>query len=148
VKIKGDWMFKKLEKWRNNRNISNADYKVYFGNIIEELLEPLYDKQDVKFIKDSIVDAWYRDIKLDETKVIDTICDIGVFSINESENMGYNFEDSMSETIKEISSRKQDPIQKAEWEANGACGKWKKQVDQSVDTLYTADYSKCKREKR
>jgi len=142
-------MFKKLEKWRNDRNISKVDYKVYFENVIEELLEPMYEKDVVKYIKGRIVDEWYVDIGfLDEAKIVDTINDIGVFSINENENMGYDFEKTMDETIKEISSRKQDPEQKAEWEANGACGKWKKQADQNKDTLYTADYLKCKRDKR
>jgi hypothetical protein len=58
--------------------------------------------------------------------------------------LGYDFEKCMIETIKEISSREQDPIQKEEWSKNGPSGKWQKNKQQNPDTLYKADYESCK----
>jgi phosphoribosyl-ATP pyrophosphohydrolase len=62
------------------------------------------------------------------------------------EHLGYDFDCVMDETIKEISSRQQDPEQKKRWKENGFNGeKWHKNLNQSKDTLYKADYSKCKK---
>lgn len=58
--------------------------------------------------------------------------------------LGYDFEKCMLETIKEISSREQDPKQKEEWSKNGPSGKWQKNKQQNPDTLYKADYESCK----
>lgn len=57
---------------------------------------------------------------------------------------GYDFEKCMLETIKEISSRRQDPKQFSDWVENGASGKWLKDKNQDPDTLYKADYERCK----
>jgi hypothetical protein len=59
--------------------------------------------------------------------------------------MGYNFEKCMLETIKEISSRRQDPQQASDWLVNGISGKWQKDKNQDPQTLYKADYERCKR---
>jgi hypothetical protein len=62
------------------------------------------------------------------------------------EHLGYDFECVMNETIKEISSRQQDPEQKKRWKKNGSNGeKWQKDKSQDKNTLYKADYSKCKK---
>ena len=64
------------------------------------------------------------------------------------ENLGYDFNNCMIETIKEISSRQQDPEQKKRWD-NGdykVGEKWQKWKEQPKETLYKADYSKCKLE--
>ena len=139
-------IYKLLAKWRNERNITNPDYRVYFQNIIEELFEPLgYTKEEISIIKIDIYNKYYpNELVLNENLVVDTICDIKVFSINELGTMKYNGKKCMSETIKEISSRQQDSFQKEIWDKNGASGKWLKSQEQSKDTLYVADYSKCK----
>jgi len=138
-------MFKKLKQWRNERKISKANYKLFCENIIEELLEPLYDKEVVKEIKKQIVNNWFDVNPKSENDIIDTICDISVFSINEAENMNYDFEKSMDETIKEISSRKQSPIQKEIWEKWGYDNtKWEKDKNQPKETLYKANYESCR----
>jgi hypothetical protein len=59
-------------------------------------------------------------------------------------SLGFYFEKCMLETIKEISSRRQDPKQFAEWAENGANGKWIKDKNQDPSTLYKADYESCK----
>lgn len=139
-------IYKLLAKWRKERNITNPDYRVYFQNIIEELFEPLgYSKEEISIIKIDIYNRYYpNELVLNENLVVDTICDIKVFSINELGTMKYNGKKCMKETIKEISSREQEPQQKEEWSKNGANGKWLKWQEQPKDTLYAADYSKCK----
>ena len=60
---------------------------------------------------------------------------------------GYNPHETLLETIKEISSRKQDPKQKERWANDDKLKrlqKWKKFKEQDKKTLYKADYSKCK----
>lgn len=60
------------------------------------------------------------------------------------EDMGYDFKKCMLETIKEISLRKQDPIQAIEWQENGASEKWQKDKNQDSSTIYKANYGLCK----
>ena len=139
-------IYKLLAKWRKERNITNPDYRVYFQNIIEELIEPLgYTKEEISIIKIDIYSKYFPDYSIiDENKIVDTICDIKVFSINELGTMKYNGKKCMKETIKEISSREQDKDQKENWLKNGAVGKWQKDSSQDKETLYIANYSKCK----
>lgn len=139
-------IYKLLAKWRKERNITNPDYRVYFQNIIEEILEPLgYSKEEISIIKRDIYNKYYPShLVLNENLIVDTICDIKVFSINELGTMKYNGKKCMKETIKEISSREQDKYQKENWLKNGAVGKWQKDSSQNKDTLYVANYSKCK----
>jgi hypothetical protein len=59
-------------------------------------------------------------------------------------DMGYDYVRCMRETIKEISSRMQDPIQMKDWAVNGANGKWLKDPNQPESTKYKADYDSCK----
>jgi len=58
-------------------------------------------------------------------------------------NLGYDYEKCMLETIKEISSREQDPSQADLWYNQGISGKWEKNRMQDPKTLYKADYSSC-----
>lgn len=138
-------IYKLLAKWRKERNITKPNYYTYCSNIIEELLEPLYEKEVIKEIQTEIVDKYFIvDYNVDENKIVDTICDIKVFSINELGTMKYNGKKCVKETIKEISSRKQNPAQKEIWLKHGANGKWQKDKLQDKETLYQANYSKCK----
>ena len=67
---------------------------------------------------------------------VDDWCDLIVVAAGAIYQQGYNPELSLQETVKEISSRRGsiDP----------STGKWEKQKDQPLETLYRADYSKCK----
>lgn len=65
-------------------------------------------------------------------------------SIRELVNLGYDYEKCMLETIKEISSRIQDPNQMKDWAENGVSGKWLKDKNQPESTKYKADYDSCK----
>ena len=58
-------------------------------------------------------------------------------------SLGYCFIKAMKECLAEINSREQDPQQAKDWAENGASGKWQKFTQQSLDTLYKADYSKA-----
>lgn len=140
-------IYKLLAKWRKERNITNPDYRVYFQNIIEELFEPLgYTKEEISIIKIDIYNKYYpNELVLNENLIVDTICDIKVFSINELGTMKYNGKKCMKETIKEISSRRQNPFQKEQWNKDGASGKWlKSELEEHKKLWYKANYSKCK----
>jgi hypothetical protein len=139
---------KRLDKWREDRHINECpSYETYVRNILEELLEPMYRKEEIHYMVDCIVDVYFtRDVELNDNDILDAISDIRVFSINQTELMGYDSDECLSETIDEISSRRQCPLQEKEWKENGYNGeKWRKNPKQNKDTLYTADYRKCKR---
>ncbi len=56
----------------------------------------------------------------------------------------YDFEKVLNQKILTINSRLQDPKQKKDWIKNGASGKWEKMKNQPKETLYIANYGKCK----
>jgi len=141
-------MIKKLREWRKDRHLELQDHKVYIENIYEELLEAYYTKDFIQEVKQEFKENLLQDdIKVSsEHEVVDAIADIIVFSINQLELMGYDANKVMNETIKEISSRKQDPVQQEIWSKWGFDGtKWQKDKNQPKDTLYVADYDGCKR---
>lgn len=146
VKVEDKTLTENLKEWRQDRNITNANYLVFVGNVLEELLEPIYLKENIPRIKEKIMDDWFRpDGRLiSEYAVVDTIKDIKVFAVNETELMGYCDIKTDNEVFKEINSRIQDPQQKEEWKLKGAYGKWKKWQEQPKETLYKANYGVCK----
>lgn len=134
-----------LKVWRKDRNITKADYLTFVGNVLEELLEPIYNKDSIQpQVKQIIEDYFIYGGGLDTDEVIDAIQDIQVFCINETELMGYDNLKCNDEVFKEINSRVQDPQQKEEWKLKGAYGKWKKWQEQPKETLYKANYGVCK----
>ena len=135
-----------LRQWRSDRKLSKPNTKVFIENILEELLEIHYtDKKKIDYIKNDIMERYFYGNPLSENDTIDSINDICVFSINEVETMGYDFDKTLDETIKEISSRQQDPIQKDIWDKWGYDDtKWKKDINQDKSTLYKANYEDCK----
>lgn len=142
-----------LKEWRKDRNITNANYYSFVGNILEELLEPLYEISDREWAKRAInedVGSILRnyfdfDITPTEDAIIDAIQDIQVFCINETELMGYDNIKCNKEVFKHINCRKQDPQQFAEWQKYGASGKWQKSLlPEHIEKGYKADYNKCK----
>ena len=76
-----------LREWRKKRNITKADYLVFVGNILEELLEPLYNKEDIPKLKNKMIESIfnYMDEEVKEQEIVDAIQDIQVFCINETE---------------------------------------------------------------
>ena len=140
---------KELREWRNDRNITTPNTKVYIENVLEELLEIVYsDKKFIELYKNMIMEYYFFDKlleDLDEKNTLDAILDISVFSTNEAELMGYDMDKAMNEVVKEISSRVQDPIQKEEWSKSGAVGKWQKsERDEHKKLWYKADFDKTK----
>jgi chemotaxis protein histidine kinase CheA len=134
-----------LKQWREDRHITEAPHiKVYVANVIEELLEMFSNnKNEIDFLKEEIMDTYFNRLHI-EKNIIDAIQDIRVFSENQTELMGYDAEIALSETIKEISSREQDPLQKEDWLSKGYDGtKWQKNRNQDRSTLYVADYTKA-----
>ena len=134
-----------LKEWRENRNIINPNTSVFVASVIEELLEIFYDdKQEIKFLQNEIMDFYFDKKPISELNTIDSIKDIKVFSINETELMGYDDIKTDKEVFKHINCRKQDPKQKEEWLKNGASGKWQKDQNQPKDEMYEPNYESCK----
>ena len=147
VKVEDKTLTEKLKVWRKNRNITNANYLVFVGNVLEELLEPIYSKELIQPYKDEILEKYFNDINYDnlnEFEIVDAIKDIKVFSINETEQMGYDDIKTDDEVFKHINCRKQDPTQYLEWKEKGAYGKWKKWSEQPQEEIYQPDYESCK----
>ena len=82
----------------------------------------------------------------DEEGKVDALADIIVIAAGELVKLRYNPELTLKQTVKEISSRRQDPAQAQRWAANNKQPgeKWLKDINQPKDTLYKADYSTCK----
>jgi hypothetical protein len=141
-----------LKVWREKRNITDANTKVFVLNTIEELLEIYFDDKDViNDNKDGIWSIFFTDLygndlqPIGESNTIDAIQDIQVFCINETELMGYDNLKCNDEVFKEIDSRVQCPNQMLEWREKGPYGKWKKsELQRDKDNWYKANYEGCK----
>lgn len=72
----------------------------------------------------------------DEHEQVDALADIIVFATGAIHKLGYNPKAVLKETLKEINSR--------EGEIDPVTGKWEKSKTQPKETLYKADYRKCK----
>ena len=137
---------KDLRRWRKDRNITKADYLTFVGNILEELMEPIWTKNAIEINKKEILENYFlrSGTVMNNIDIIDAIQDIQVFCINETELMGYDNERCNLEVFRHISCRKQNPIQKEQWLKFGAYGKWEKWSEQPKETLYKANYESCK----
>lgn len=142
-----DNLTQKLIGWRNCRNITNENTRLYISNVIEELLEVYHtDKELIKKLQEEIMTNYFSFLEpINELNTIDAIQDIQVFSINEVELMGYDNLKCNDEVFKEISSRRQDPKQAMEWSINGRGGKWNKWIEQPKESLYKANYEGCRK---
>jgi len=81
-----------------------------------------------------------------EIEMLDALADIIVIATGEIRKMGYDPILVLNETVKEISSRKQDLTQVERW-AKGEKEdgeKWLKDKSQDKSELYKADFEKCK----
>jgi hypothetical protein len=117
--MKSNWQ-EGLKIWRRDRNITEPS-----GKVAEMLNEELDE------LKVAIIEK-------DNYETIDALCDLIVLATNELELMGYDLDTVMIETVKEISSRRQCPIQKIEWDEGSISGKWTK--DRSQTDTYKARY--------
>ena len=144
VKAEDKTLTENLKDWRKERNISKADYLVFVGNILEELLEPVFEKIFIPKIKQDILNEYFQFGEINENEVVDAVQDIQVFCINETELMGYDNVKCNNEVFKHINCRKQDPTQYLEWKEKGAYGKWKKWSEQPQEEIYQPYYESCK----
>ena len=135
-----------LRKWRKDRNITKANYLVFVGNILEELMEPIWSKRAIEINKNEILENYFLSsgTVMNNIDIIDTIQDIQVFCINETELMGYDNIKCNEEVFKHINCRKQDPDQKIEWQQFGANSKWQKDKNQNQNEIYELNYEACK----
>lgn len=117
--------FDDIIQWNINRNNVTYDSTKELMMLVEELQE-------------------FENANTDDEEV-DALCDLIVVAVGALWKKGYCPTLSLRETIEEISSRKQDPIQKDIWDKWGADGtKWCKDKAQPSGTLYVADYEKAR----
>lgn len=137
-----------LRRWREDRNITKADYMVFIANILEEIMEPLYPKEDIKRFQKEIMDKYFfggnYGLIANELDIVDCLQDIIVFSTNEVELMGYDNERCNVEVFRHINYRRQDPKQVKDWLENGANGKWQKDRSQDPKEIYEPNYESCR----
>jgi len=106
--------------------------------------EPYNEYKKLKEEYNEFLEAIFND---DIHEMIDALNDIIVVAIGAIRKIGHNPECTLNEVVKEISSRKQDPAQKHRWERlfkKQPGEKWLKDKWQDPESLYKADFSKCK----
>ena len=112
-----------LQKWLAKRNIDSPmkEFESAIESEVDEYTEAM--------------------IESDEHEIVDACADMIVLAKNQLILKGYNPDKVLAETIKEISSRVQDPEQASrDWSHE----KWAKDKNQDPDTMYKADYTDCK----
>ena len=114
------------------------------NNDIHEQIDALCDMYVV--LTQTFAKAGLAGQKIEDDEWLQEMYNLYIKIPNEVESLGYSFDCAMEETIKEISSRVQDPKQKERWD-NGdkeEAEKWQKWKEQPEDTKYKANYGKCK----
>ena len=88
------------------------------------------------------LDELARGIRLkDDVEIVDALADLIILSTNHIEQMGYDLDLVMKETVKEISSRT--------GAVNPETGKWEKDTSPEAQAnWYKAKYSTCKRHEK
>ena len=119
-----------LTLWRAQRNIT----------------EPLGSEAFERALEEEIDEYTLACTNNDTHEKVDAINDLLIFCRNELALMSYDEELCQVETLKEISSRQQDPLQVTEWQLHGMSGKWRKDPNQDQSTLYKSNYTTCKLE--
>jgi DNA-directed RNA polymerase subunit L len=108
--------FEGIIKFNKDRNLLTFNCETEYNCLFEELQEFLVAEN------------------VDEQ--VDALCDIMVFAVGALFKLGYDPEKALSETVKEISSR--------QGSLNENTGKWEKDKEQDLSTLYKADYRTAK----
>lgn len=155
-----DWNFQRGHlNYDTSTEIDNYTEEIGEGVLAKELFdEVLTDSEKCKYMQeyiDSYCDRYvfgtgflaksYVNNQPIEGQLLDYYQEF-VKIPNIIKELGFDFVKCMDECLKEISSRKQDPNQKLKWEAQGGSlgEKWQKDLNQNPDTLYKADYKKCR----
>lgn len=155
-----DWNFQRGHlSYDASAEIDNYKEEIEEGALAKELFdEALLDDEKCKFIQeyiDSYCDRYvfgtgflaksYINNQPLEGQLLEYYQEFTKIP-NIVKELGFDFVKCMDECLKEISSRKQDPDQKLKWEAQGGSlgEKWQKDLNQNPDTLYKADYKKCR----
>lgn len=101
-----------------------------------------YDKfQEVEMLLEEVQELRDADNWEDEA---DAFCDLIVFAVGGLVKLGLDVDSAMDETLMEIESRNQCPVQAHEWYLYGSRGeKWQKDKNQCKETLYKANYKKA-----
>ena len=139
---------KQIEQWHKERLLDEQEYDPFnaLTNDIEEILEglgykvPKEKRSELRVLIEPMIATLVSQLKLTYEKpntedIIDSCCDKIVFNIQNIEQLGYDPECCLNETIKEISTRTGSIID----------GKFQKDTsEEAMSKWYVANYSKCK----
>ena len=115
--------------------------------IAQRIIEWNKSRNNLEYNHDSEYDMLHEELEKEfkiattDDMSIDALCDLIVVATGAIWKMGYDPDKCMDECIKHISSRRQDPTQKAVWGQWGAAGKWLK--DKSQTDVYMPNYKEC-----
>jgi hypothetical protein len=129
--------YEQLAQWREETGLDKAKptKRQIIKHFVEELFEMCgYNKSETEYFVGIFMDTYVVDSKLNDFDMIDAMCDMKVFAINDTEQMGYDSKECMSETVKEVTSRS---------------GEYREDIGKFLKVItgkeYTANYKKCKR---
>ena len=130
-------------EWQKTRHLDEGGYNPQQSayNFLEELAEGSgYPTIACKVIAKELSREFTQGAPFEE--IVDSRCDLIVFAIGDLLKLGVNPIDALEETLKEISSRQQDPEQKTRWDSGGRLEgeKWQKDRLQDPSSLYKACY--------
>lgn len=141
-------MINKIQEWAKERQLhkSKFDPKVETINVLEELLESFYlsglDPRDVAKKVYEYMLTFGKPKEPTVANYVDRI-DAMVYILTGLMKLDINVDCAVKEVYKEISSRRQDSMQKIEWSKRGPYGKWLKDKNQPKETLYKPNFNKC-----
>jgi hypothetical protein len=147
----------RIIKWGSSRYLYDYDEEAEKAILSEEKREledakNIYEKLDALadcyvVITQSLAKAGLKKIKIEDSSWLKEQYDFYKTIPQLITDLGYSFDCVMEETLLEIESRLQDPKQKELWDNHPELAgktKWQKWKEQPKETLYKADYSKCK----
>jgi len=128
-------IFKRIVKWNEERGLiaKGHDHESAGLMLCEELDEYYGHVENTLSIKSDMKHFYIEQFEPTNDEKADALCDLIVIATGELAKMGYDPDKAMSETLKEIESRK--------GEVNPETGKWEKKI---TGQEYKADYSKCR----
>ena len=127
-------IFERIVKWNEERGLiaKGHDHKSAAIMLAEELDE-FCGLKDGSHLTEEVGVSIHYGFDISDGEKADALCDLIVIATGELAKMGYDPDKAMSETLKEIESRK--------GEVNTETGKWEKKI---TGQEYKADYSKCR----
>ena len=144
-----------LKIWRDTRGIQAQPEDVFEGMIAEERQEYIdateaedWDEQVDAICDQVVLTSNHLNFNPDRVDLQERLSDL---LKSDLPNLGVVPDLAMKQTLKEISSREQDPAQATRWQIDGGNitgEKWQKDRNQDPATLYKANYDLAKAKRK